>query len=119
MASGCDRFLEVSAAHRDVALVAADLDLSAFADDAASTVEAHDHGRLLPAVADRLDFVEVVGPGQQPLRAVEEVAEENVRRGVALIRRQSPLLRAMEQAGEIKIVGAMHDLETGAVTFLN
>ena len=50
---------------------------------------------------------------------VDKAAEQNVRRVMGTIRKQSPVLRQMESAGAIKIVGAMHDIETGKVTFLN
>jgi carbonic anhydrase len=49
---------------------------------------------------------------------VDRVAESNVRAAMDTIRRQSPILREMERKGEIAIVGGMHDLETGRVTFL-
>jgi carbonic anhydrase len=49
---------------------------------------------------------------------VDRVAETNVRTAMETIRRQSPILREMERKGEIAIVGGMHDLETGRVTFL-
>ena len=50
---------------------------------------------------------------------VHAVTEENVRLTVAKIRTDSPILRDLEANGQIKIVGAMHDLATGKVTFLN
>lgn len=50
---------------------------------------------------------------------VNAVAETNVRLGVKAIRSQSPILRQMEKEGALRIVGAMHDLETGRVRFLN
>lgn len=50
---------------------------------------------------------------------VKAVTEENVRLTVAKIRNDSPILRDLESNGQIKIVGAMHDLATGKVTFLN
>jgi carbonic anhydrase len=50
---------------------------------------------------------------------VNLAAENNVRHAMAGIREQSPVLKKMEQQGEIKIVGAMHDIATGKVTFLN
>jgi len=49
---------------------------------------------------------------------VDQVATQNVRQAMAVIRRQSPILNQMEKAGQISIVGAMHDIETGKVTFL-
>jgi carbonic anhydrase len=50
---------------------------------------------------------------------VEKVAGQNVRRMIATIPKQSPILRGMESAGETRIVGAMHDIRTGKATFLN
>ena len=48
---------------------------------------------------------------------VQKVADTNVRLAVQLIRTKSPLLSAMEASGEIAIVGAMYDVETGKVKF--
>jgi carbonic anhydrase len=48
---------------------------------------------------------------------VEMVAEANVKRTVATIREKSPVLREMEQKGEIRIVGAMLDVKTGQVAW--
>ena len=50
---------------------------------------------------------------------VDHVTANNVRHAMASIRKQSPILRQMEKVGQIQIVGAMHDIETGKVTFLN
>ena len=50
---------------------------------------------------------------------VEMVAENNVKMTVEAIREKSPTLREMEQKGEIKIVGAMYDVNTGKVTWYN
>jgi len=48
---------------------------------------------------------------------VENVAEINVKRNVKNIIERSFILEQMVENGEIGIVGAMHDLETGNVTF--
>jgi len=48
---------------------------------------------------------------------VEDVAKQNVILGMKLIREQSPILNEMLTKGEIGIVGAMYDLETGKVEF--
>ena len=48
---------------------------------------------------------------------VEMVAGNNVKMTVETIREKSPILREMEQKGEIKIVGAMYDVKTGKVTW--
>lgn len=50
---------------------------------------------------------------------VDAVAAEHVRRTIAAIRAGSPILSELEGKGQIQIVGGMHDLETGKVTFLN
>jgi carbonic anhydrase len=49
---------------------------------------------------------------------VDAVADENVRYTMAQIRSRSPVLKNIEDKGEIKIVGAMYDIETGKVMFL-
>jgi carbonic anhydrase len=48
---------------------------------------------------------------------VENVAEINVKRNVKNIIERSYILEQMVENGEIGIIGAMHDLETGNVTF--
>lgn len=48
---------------------------------------------------------------------VQRTAEMNVQMTVENIRKKSRLLKSMEAAGEIKIVGAMYDVETGEVKF--
>lgn len=48
---------------------------------------------------------------------VQKVADKNVRLTVGQIKRRSPLLNAMLEQGEIGIVGAMYDIETGKVRF--
>lgn len=46
---------------------------------------------------------------------VEKVSEMNVRMTVDAIRTRSPVLKEMEDKGEIKIIGAMYDVATGKV----
>ena len=50
---------------------------------------------------------------------VHMVAEQNVRITIADIREKSPVLRELEENGDIKIVGGLYDLDTGLVTFLS
>jgi carbonic anhydrase len=50
---------------------------------------------------------------------VAEVTENNVRRTVAKIRSDSEIIRGLEKSGQIKIVGAIYDIDSGRVTFLN
>lgn len=49
---------------------------------------------------------------------VNRVAAMNVGNMIATIRAESPALKAMADAGEIAIVGAMYDVATGRVEFL-
>ncbi|MCY7409543.1 MAG: carbonic anhydrase [Chitinophagales bacterium] len=49
---------------------------------------------------------------------VEAVAKENVLLTINDIRKRSPILAEMESKEEIMIVGAMYDLETGKVNFM-
>jgi len=49
---------------------------------------------------------------------VQAVAVENVRLAIKEIQDKSPILAEMEKKGEIIIVGAMHDLDTGKVNFI-
>lgn len=50
---------------------------------------------------------------------VQMVAEQNVRNTVADIRADSPILREREERGELIVVGAMYDMESGRVSFLD
>ena len=50
---------------------------------------------------------------------VRLVAQNNVRLTIEKIRRESPILREMEQKGEIKIIGAFYTLTKGELVFLN
>lgn len=49
---------------------------------------------------------------------VDAVARTNVERTVAAVREQSAVLRDLESKGSVKVVGAMYDIHTAAVTFL-
>ncbi|THV61409.1 carbonic anhydrase [Flagellimonas alvinocaridis] len=49
---------------------------------------------------------------------VDSVAVKNVELTLDNIRNQSPILKEMEQQGEIAIVGGMYDISDGKVTFM-
>jgi carbonic anhydrase len=49
---------------------------------------------------------------------VEKVAIHNVNVSISQIRKESSILKEMEDNGEIMIVGASYDVETGKVNFL-
>jgi carbonic anhydrase len=48
---------------------------------------------------------------------VDSVAAKNVELSIQNIIKQSPVLAEMQNKGEIKIIGAMYDINTGQVTF--
>ena len=61
-------------------------------------------------------------PGVQDshnLPLVQAVAEANVRLTVESVTKRSPVLKALVDAKELKVAGAMHDLATGKITWLS
>lgn len=48
---------------------------------------------------------------------VDTVAEKNVKLTIDRIHAESPILTEMEKSGEILIIGAMYDINTGVVNF--
>ncbi len=50
---------------------------------------------------------------------VHAVCEQNVKNAVAEIRLKSPILKEMEDNGEIKIVGAIYNMTTGGISLHN
>ena len=72
--------------------------------------------KIKPAVNSFLDYEREKASSNAEF--VHMVAEKNVQLNVARIRQESPILQAMEAAGEIKIVGAMYNMETGQVNFM-
>ncbi|WP_273568438.1 carbonic anhydrase family protein [Maribacter halichondriae] len=50
---------------------------------------------------------------------VNAVARKNVKMTIENTRSLSPVLKEMEDNGEIKIVGAMYDIKDGSVTFMS
>ncbi|MBQ0785893.1 MAG: carbonic anhydrase [Oceanihabitans sp.] len=65
----------------------------------------------------------VTEPKDESLRSsknlafVDEVSHMNVQLMIDRIHAESPILTEMEKKGEIKIIGAMYDVNTGAVNF--
>lgn len=72
--------------------------------------------KIQPAVADAQTFEGEKTTSNKAF--VDHVGELNVLESMAQIRRDSPILKAMEDNGEIKIVGAFYNLHTGKVEFL-
>ncbi len=72
--------------------------------------------KIKPAVAKSQDF-----KGEKTSKNadfVEYVAKNNVLQTIETIRAKSPILKEMEDKGEIKVIGGYYDLHTGEVIFL-
>jgi carbonic anhydrase len=81
-------------------------------------VELGNLSALLGLIRPSVDAVEFAGDRTSKDEAfVHRVAEHNVRRTVARIRAESPVLAEREAAGTIAIVGAMYDMDSGHVSF--
>jgi carbonic anhydrase len=57
-------------------------------------------------------------PSSEDADFVQAVADKNVELTLQSIRANSPVLKEMLDAGEIKLVGAMYDVKTGQVSFM-
>jgi len=72
--------------------------------------------KIRPAVLRSMDF-----KGEKTSKNpafVEYVAMNNIRYAIEYIRKNSPILKEMEDKGQIKIIGAYYKLTTGEVIFL-
>ena len=73
--------------------------------------------KLQPAVYEEKTVATPAERNSQNPQFVESVAAINVKRSVKAIVSRSYILEQMIEKGEIAIIGAMHNLETGAVEF--
>lgn len=73
--------------------------------------------KLQPAVYEEKTVTTLEERNAKNAEFVEKVAAINVRRSVKAIVSRSYILEQMIEKGEIAILGAMHNLETGAVEF--
>lgn len=75
---------------------------------------------LLADIKPSVDLIKASHAGQDVCVEphVDHIAEVNVRQTMADIRAESPVLAGLEQEGKLKIVGAMYDVGTGRVTFM-
>ena len=73
--------------------------------------------RIEPAVASLEDY-----PGQKTSddpKFLSKVIDRNVLMTISYIRKNSPILKMMEENGDIVIVGGVYDMNTGKVNFLD
>jgi Carbonic anhydrase len=71
--------------------------------------------KIRPAVDDELTIKENRNSNNSEF--VEKVAAINVNRSVKSILERSPILKEMVEGGQIGIIGGLHDITTGVVTF--
>ncbi len=74
-------------------------------------------GKIKPAVNAVQEPNDASQRNSSNIDFVNNVAEKNVELTIENIRKQSPVLKEMEDNKEIAIIGAMYDINTGAVTF--
>jgi carbonic anhydrase len=82
-------------------------------------------GHLTQTLSNILPSVDAVSTPSDPAERtssnpafVDSVARENVRRTVAKLTERSDVLRAMVDAGTLRVVGAMYDVESGDVELM-
>jgi len=61
------------------------------------------------------NLAQSTGPQREQL--IDDVARRHVQWVIENIRQQSSVLRELEQAGKIQLVGAMYDIQSGRVEF--
>ncbi|MGB5419528.1 carbonic anhydrase family protein [Algibacter sp.] len=76
-------------------------------------------GKIKPAVSAVTTPTDASLRNSSNLDFVDNVSKKNVELSIERIRKESPVLAEMEKKGEIKIVGAMYDINTGAVDFFD
>lgn len=75
---------------------------------------------VMTAIEPAIERVKDV-PGERSSKNkefVHAVTRENVRVNIENIRQQSPIIAELEQAGQLRIIGALHDLATGQVEWI-
>ncbi len=74
---------------------------------------------MLSKIKPAVDMVEYEGERTSKNQEfVHMASESNVRNTIMEIRKQSPILKEMEEKGEIKIIGGLYDMDDGKVTIL-
>jgi carbonic anhydrase len=74
-------------------------------------------GKIDPAV-QAVKRTRGAGADEKNSEFVDEVARENVRQMVQLLRDQSPILRELVESGALKVAGGFQDLSSGRVLIL-
>jgi carbonic anhydrase len=75
--------------------------------------------KIQPAIYEEKRTTDPDKRNSKNLKFVDHVTELNMRRSVKTIINRSNILEEMIEKGEVAIIGAMHQLETGAVKFFD
>ena len=75
-------------------------------------------GNITPLLEKIQPAVRSIVKGDLSPELIEEVSIKNVENSIDQIRERSPILKEMEDKGEIAIVGAIYDVASGSVEFL-
>ena len=88
---------------------------------ACEQVELGNFTGLLQKIAPAVDAVKGVPGGRdcENEAFVDAAAQENVRLTIHKLREMSPILKGLEDSHDIMIVGALYDISTGKVDFLD
>jgi carbonic anhydrase len=75
----------------------------------------------LEKIKPAIDAVENVEGERNSSNAeyVQKIADKNVELTIEKIKSDSPVIRDLYEKGKVAIIGAMYDVETGKVTFMN
>lgn len=87
---------------------------------AIESVELGNITTLLSKIKPAVDKAKSSFDGEQKSsnpKFMEEVCRKNIEMGVEEIREKSPILKEMEEKGEILIIGAVYNMHTGKVDF--
>ncbi|MCF6360804.1 MAG: carbonic anhydrase [Cyclobacteriaceae bacterium] len=85
---------------------------------ACQNVELGNITALLSKIKPAVDAVRGDNSEKMDEASVEQVAVKNVQISISNIRKESPILAEMEEAGEIEIVGAIYSVSSGQVEFI-
>lgn len=74
---------------------------------------------MLAKIRPAVETIEYAGErNSKNQEFVHMACESNVKNTLSEIRKKSPILKEMEDNGEIKIIGAVYDMDTGEVDFM-
>ncbi len=81
-------------------------------------VEAGNMTEMLAKIQPAIDKADIEGGDHHSEEFEDRVMRHNVQNMVEVVRKNSEILRELEEKGEIKIVGAVFDMHSGLVEFI-